>query len=161
MSDILSGVTTSEAVTTTIGLQEIEFTATDITNAELDQELELDLMNWLPVSYATIVSDGTDPGATDEEKKKYFLLRIFAKNFIAHLILSRGILGVAQQLSDGQNVFQRNEDAFKNMAEAVLAAAENAKDELLELYGTTTDYGVTVLTGARNNYDPVTNETES
>ena len=71
MSDIL-GLTTSEAVASILGLHEVELSATDISNAELDQELQYDLLTWLPVTYTTIISEGTGGSPTDEQMKKIF-----------------------------------------------------------------------------------------
>lgn len=161
MADILNGATTSEAVIAILGLADVELSATVITDAELDSELELEFLDWLPVAYTTIISEGTDVAPTAEQTKKYLLLRKYSKNFIAYKVVAQGILGLAEELTDGQNSFSRSEEALEKAASAALEAASAAKKDLLAMFDTTFSNTVTLLSGVRNVYDPVTNETES
>jgi len=147
--DIL-GLTTTEAIRATLGVSEdsLELPDTVFENHEIEDEIELNLVSWLPVDMMAILS-GSDQLAIKR-------LRACAKYIGALLLLPSLTTSTASKQSDGQDEFQRQPRdlaLMKDNLEELLARYQTALVDSLVATPTTV---FSIMGRSSPSYDPVT-----
>ena len=150
-------ITTTRAVLLVCGVSVKEFTDSSFVEAELFEDLELDLNKWLGkagLNYVTIVGQGAAAGASAEERSYYLNLKKYSKHYLAIAVIRTMSLGLAEQMSDGQNSMKRFFTDPDELMDRFRKVAEEAKDEILDASGKSNPVQ-TIMSGAGNDYDPV------
>lgn len=147
--DIL-GLTTTEAIRATLGVSEDSLELPDevFENHEIEDEIELNLVSWLPVDMTTILSGG-DPLAIKR-------LRACAKYIGALLLLPSLTTSTASKQSDGQDEFQRQPRDLALMKENLEELLARYQTALVDSLVTTPTTVFSIMGRSSPSYDPVT-----
>jgi len=150
-------ITTTRAVLLACGVSVKEFTDQSFQEAEFFEELELDLNGWLGkagLNYVTIVGQGTAASPSAQERSYYLNLKKYSKYYLAIAVIRTMSLGLAEQMSDGQNSMKRFFTDPDELIERFEQVAEEAKEDILDDAGQSNPVQ-TIMSGAGNDYDPV------
>lgn len=152
------GLTDTDEIRSAIGVEEVELSDKDITNRRPQQDLEADLMAWVP-TYPTVISEGTAALPTDEQKLKYLQLKLYSKYFVSFLTASAGLNSILQKRSDGSNEAIRFTNVKMTELKNELASfRDDAKSQLIDLITPTTEDTYSQFGIVSPSYDPVTND---
>jgi hypothetical protein len=153
------GLTDTDEVRASLGVDDTDIPDTLITNRRPEEDLDIDLLTWLP-TYATIISEGNGASPTDAQTLKYKLLKLYAKYFISALIASTAITAILQKESDGSNEGARFNDAkaLRELKTSAEGYAANAKSKLEQLVSPAESTTYSQFGTVSPSYDPVTNE---
>ncbi len=153
------GLVQIDAIRSVIGVDSKDLADSVICDRAPEDDLESDLLTWVP-TYQTIISEGVTGTPTSEQALKYLKLRIYAKYFIAGLVVSAGGNSILQKLSDGSNEASRftNVD-LRQLKKDIDDMAASTKAELVLLVTPTSDTSYSQFGTAVPEYDPVTNTT--
>lgn len=150
-------LTDIDEIRSSIGVDSTDLTDAMITDRRPQDDLESDLLTWVP-SYQTLISEGLTGSPTADQKLKYLKLRLYSKYFLSARIASSGMLSILQSQSDGAN--QGSRYANVKISELVGYLSNEAmaiKEELLELIDTTSTAQYSQFGIAKPDFDPVTN----
>lgn len=155
----LSPYCSTDAVRAAIGVTDNELTDEMLIEQNLGAELEVDLRTWLP-TYATIYTQGAAAGATEEQRLKTTLLRLYAQWFLAAQAANTMALAIPQLIGDGKSEMRRFLDFdFDALQAKAMAKAGTYRGQLEELQGAqAASSGASVLSVSRPDYDPVTHQ---
>ena len=138
------GLVDSSTIRGILGVAEQELPDTVFSETLFGQELQTDIQSWLSETIADVLTNASI--GTTGYPAKAALLKLHAKY--------RG----AQQVSDGQDTFNRSAAQLDKLLEDVTARALAYKEDLLALYQAASE-SPDLFGSARPSYDPVTDET--
>jgi hypothetical protein len=154
--------TTTAQIRFALGVAEAELSDAEITASGIEQDLTLELVDWLPAGQNTdtIYSEGTASAATSAQLQSFYSLSNYLRYYAAYLIATTGILKFAKKISDKSNDFERNAWDDEKLQAQLLGRANAAKNQFLEVIGDTPTAAETTWMGASApDYDPITNTT--
>ncbi len=158
MADLpITVYTSTDAVRGAIGLTDNELLDETLVNQGIDDELTVDLDNWLP-THAALFAAGIAGSATDDEKRVVTYIQLYSQWFVSAQILTVMSLTIPQSISDGQNEMRRFQqtdlDALRTAAVGRMAIYRKyLSDEI----GAVVLSSPVLVVGGRPTYDPVTN----
>jgi len=123
-------LTTSDQIRGQLGVDSTEFSDTDITNLDIEKELELDLLLWFPNFIA--ISNDTGVSPSDEYAQK-IALQTYAKLFCAYHSLTMAPLKFIKSDGDGPNSSSRILDnkALNTFKQELMIKFGNMKSRVL------------------------------
>lgn len=161
MIDILQ-ITTTDAVRGVLGADGLEeLTDAQLISINLPFELEVDLDEWLePLkAVADIISEGTAPGATLEQKMTYRTLQLYGKYFCAYRVANSAEYTLLEVLNDGQSEVRRTKRDLPAFLARLAGLAGGYKAKLIEGAGGEVSTTPSFFSRVAPSLDPVTNET--
>ena len=158
MSIPLLSLTDSDEVRATVGVDDSDFPDATVSAMGLDNDLEADLLTWLP-TYTTVISEGTTGTPTSDQRLKYLNLKNYAKYFCAYLVASASQLMAPQKESDGANELQRfTTDKLTDLLARLSAKRDKYRSDI-EYQENAGSYTHSLFSTVSPTYDPVANET--
>lgn len=150
-------LTDTDEVRSAIGVDSTDLEDSMITDRRPEDDLEADLLTWLP-TYQTVISDGLAATPTTDQTLKLLKLKIYAKYFISALVVSSGINSILQKQSDGSNEAIRFTNVkLSDLKKDLQEKSDQAKEDLKKLVDTTFSNTVSQFSTVSPDYDPVTN----
>ena len=153
------GITTSDAIRGVLGVSEEEIPDQVMTDVLLEDQLDLDIHEWLSDPVSTVIAEGIAGGATETQVKRLKALKLHAQYKGAVLLFSHVRSGTALETSDGQNLLKRRVDDLEKLLPELMELAAKYQAMLVELQGGTITEAPTLVGKATPAYDPITNET--
>jgi len=153
-------LTTSDAVRATLGVDEEELSDQVFVDADLQNELVIDLSEWVPstISVEDIVSDGESADQGSQEHLQYARLSSYAKAFCALFLLVSGDNWRLIRLTDGNVDERRRSDTDMEALQEYLNGLLNKHRigflDLVENTDTTISFGIFGVSSLTS--DPVT-----
>lgn len=120
----------------------------------VELDLTLDLDAWVP-THATIFSEGQEPGSTEEQLRKFKLLKAYCTYFCAYQTLQTGPLSLPDKIGDGKNMIDRIQDR-QAMLDFIIGRMLAYKNQLLEALSGSSAPFMKQFVGVGSSYDPVT-----
>lgn len=162
MANSFYGLTGYAAIRATLGVaDDQEMPDTYIYNTQVEEDLEADLLSWVPYDISALVSAGTGTSFTPKARMQYLYLSSYAKFFCAVSLAGSLNTLLNKTITDGQNQLIRQDRDLPKFIEGLKAAADASRAKFLEASGQTAASGMTIISRAPPGYDPVTNETSS
>ena len=129
MSSSYFGLTTNESIRAQLGAGVMELGDDKLANLNLQDELELDLLDWFP-DYTALMAD--ESGDTVVAKQQ-LALKIYAKTFCAYACIPTARMGFLQKRVDGehQGVRFQNKDSMNELTSQLLAKLNETKAGIL------------------------------
>jgi hypothetical protein len=151
-------LTDTDEIRSAIGVDLTDLTDDIIVDRKPEEDLESDLLMWVP-TYATIISEGVTGTPTTAQRLKFLKLKIYARYFLSAIVTSSGINSILQKKSDGANEAIRYTNVkLSELTEALYKRADQAKADLLYLIAEEDSTIYSPFGTAPPAYDPVTNE---
>lgn len=153
-------LTNSGAIRATLGLiKAAEMPDAHIVNSHVAEELETDLLGWVPYTIQEVISAGAGATPTAKARRQYLLLSTYATVFCAVSLASTFSILIQKSISDGQNEMVRQNQNLEDLVAHLTASRDSAKRKFLELSGQTNQAAAGIMSSISPSYDPVTNET--
>lgn len=131
-------LTDTDQVRAVLGLDSKDIADSKIACMQPEDDLTSNLLEWVP-TYQTIITEGNGASPTDEQTLKYLKLKLYAKYFIAVMVVSGGINSILQKLSDGSNEGARFTNvSLKELKADMQEKADAIKAELVLIITPTT-----------------------
>jgi hypothetical protein len=148
------------AIKATLGLTNAaELPDAYITSSGVAEELEADLLAWVPYSIPELVAIGAGDNPTPKARQQYLWLSAYARYFCAaSLAVSFAIL-IQKSITDGQNELVRQDQKLSDFLAALRASRDAYKNRFLDVSGQTTQAAAGIMSSIQPSFDPVTNET--
>lgn len=146
-------LTDTDAVRATLGVEERELPDSVFINGQYEVELELRLLGWLTTAQKDAIMGAS---STDAERRKQQLLVTWAKYQTAVIATTHLVLGIAQEVTDGQDAYKRSPSDWKALAASLQARADEMRNTLLLLLDSGTVTTFSIVGSAAPGYDPVT-----
>lgn len=155
MQDIL--YTDTDQIRSVLGLDEKDLSDEQITDRNIEKELNLDLVGWMG-DHAVVYNTGTDLEASSVEKNIADALILYATYYCCGLTIVSLQMATPQAVSDGKNSLSRfTPSNWQEIENTVKERAAFYKKLLQELTSSITSASSpTLLTGAGLAVDPVT-----
>jgi len=152
-------LTDTDETRSALGVDTTDITDEGICDMHPEDDLEADLLGWLPTYQSVIIAEGLSASPTTEQRLKFLKLKIYAKYFIAVIVVTSGINSILQKASDGSNEGIRFTNiTLKDLKNDLIEARDSAKSELELLVTPTLETSYSHFGSASPTYDPVTNE---
>ena len=156
MSEAITAYTTTDALRGAIGLTVSDMPDAVLTGQQLDLELDVDLMIWLP-DHATLYAAGMASGATASDKLIAAYIQLYSQWFCAASIVTQMVLGIPLAISDGKSELKRFDSIDLDDLALRVGAKRNAYRNLLaETQGQVEVTSVSLMKAGIPDYDPVT-----
>ena len=149
--------TDTDKIRSALGVDDEDIGDAQITDRNLDKELRLDLVSWLP-THAALYTSGTSVSATDSEQMTSDALVLYSTYFCAVLMVSALRLAAPQQVSDGKNSLTRFPTIdWQRLDSDLRAGMARAKAAILKLQSqASTETDVVLFAAVGLASDPVT-----
>lgn len=157
---LFQGLTNPGQLRSVLGIAESEeLTDSYIMHSGVSEELEADLIDWVPYSVADLITLGTGTSPTVKARKQYLWLAAYAKYHCAiQLAMSFSIL-IQKSISDGQNEVVRQNQNLGDLLGLLTAARDSFKAKFLTESGQAPAAAAGIMSAISPSYDPVTNQT--
>ena len=149
---------TFDQVRFALGVAEAEVSDADITASGIEQDLEMELADWLPDGQDTdtIYTEGTEGTPTATQRRTFYSLSNYLRYYAAYLIATTAGMKFARRISDKSNDFERNPWQDDALQRQLLSQANAAKNQFLTLIGETVEDETTFMGVAAPDFDPIT-----
>lgn len=98
--------TDTDRVRSVLGVDEKDVSDSSITARDLEKELRLDLLSWMP-AHSTLHGTGSSSAASDTEQSLADAITLFSTYYCAVLVVKSLQLAAPQTVSDGKNTMSR------------------------------------------------------
>jgi hypothetical protein len=158
--NILSNLVLFSEIRSAAGVSELEISDEQLLASGLEQELDLEMSSWMPVSesWDTVYSEGNSPTATQLQKHKLYALSLYGKYLSAYLVCQSGTMKFAKSISDSSNKIERFPWDNPSLLADLLAQANKYRRRFLLLIGEADGQFVaaTFAGSSTPDFDPVT-----
>jgi hypothetical protein len=94
--------TDTDRIRSVLGVDAEDISDAQITDRNLEKELRIDLLSWIP-TYAALVTTGTTAGATDSAQSIADAITLYCTYYCSVLVVKSVQLSAPQSVSDGKN----------------------------------------------------------
>ena len=129
-------LTSFTAIKATLGLtQSEEMPDAYITSSGVAEELEADLLDWVPFSIPELVAIGAGDSPTPKARQQYLWLSAYARYFCAASLAISFTILIQKSITDGQNELIRQDQKLDDFLAALRTARDSYKTKFLRLAG--------------------------
>lgn len=155
--DIL-GIVTFATIRSTLGMSETDATDSVIANLNLQDEVEIELQNWLP-DYQAVIDDTWSAQSADVREFVLLRLKAFTKYYAAAVLAESAPGLLLRRISDGENEAQRFDSVNPTkLASNLYAKAEEFKEAVIKKLEPVTTHSYPLFGVVNSSYDPVLGE---
>lgn len=148
-----------EAIKATLGLTNAaEMPDVYITSSGVAEELEADLLDWVPYSIPELVAIGAGTNPTPKARQQYLWLSAYARYFCAASLAVSFTILIQKSITDGQNELVRGEQNLDDFLASLRASRDSYKNRFLGVSDQTTQSAAGIMSSISPSYDPVINE---
>lgn len=155
--DIL-GIVSFTTIRSTLGMSETDASDAVIANLNLQDEVEIDLQEWLP-DYSAVIANTWSAQSPEVREYVFLRLKTFVKYYAAAVLAESAPGLLLRRISDGENEAQRFDSVNPTkLAANFYAKAEEFRQAVVSKLTPVTSDSFPLFGVVNSSYDPVLGE---